>query len=309
MKITHALLRLYPRTWRERYEEEFLAMLEQRPISFLDGIDLFFGALDAQLHPHLGTTGMSLYERIVHMFATLRRSLLTIFCAYVGFILAGWAFQKMTEYDDFKEAAQTHSIVGLSFNLVVIGAVAALLAVLAGGLPIAVAVVRSALVQKRRGPLLLLATPILAFAIFLGTMFLLEAFHHPGNQHSPLGQMVLDRGLFFGTLIAAAIVSAGSVCFAVARSEISERLLHFAVLPSVLATISMALILAATITWGLSLRDGAPQLFAGNNGIVGSSTIGTWLAIVIAMAIATVLAALSLMRGLSARSALRNVTV
>jgi len=309
MKITQYLLRLYPRTWRERYEEEFLAMLEQRPISFLDGIDLFFGALDAQLHPHLGTTGMSLYERFVHMFATLRRSLLTIFCAYVGFILAGWAFQKMTEYDDFKEAAQTHSIVGLSFHLVVIGAVAALLAVLAGGLPIAVAVVRSALVQKRRGPLLLLATPILAFAIFLGTMFLLEAFHHPGNQHSPMGQMVLDRGLFFGTLIAAAIVSAGSVCFAVARSEISERLLHFAVLPSILATISMALILAATITWGLSLRDGAPQLFAGNNGIVGSSTIGTWLAIVIAMAIATVLAALSLMRGLSARSALRNVTV
>ncbi|MDQ2717734.1 MAG: hypothetical protein M3Z08_22805 [Chloroflexota bacterium] len=309
MKITRALLRFYPLTWRERYEEEFLAMLEQRPLSCLDGIDLFCGALDAHLHPELGTTSMSLYERMVHMFATLRRSLLTIFCAYIGFILAGGAFQKMTEYDDFKEAAQTHSIVGLSFNLVVIGAVAALLAVLAGGLPIAVAVVRSALVQKRRGPLLLLATPILAFAVFLGTMFLLKAYYHPGNQHSPLGQIVLDRGLFFGTLIAAAIVSAGAVCFAVVRSEISERLLHFAVLPSILATISMVLILVATITWGLSLRDSAPQLFAGNDGIVGSSTIGTWLAIVIAMAIAAILAALSLVRGLSARSVLRNVTV
>jgi hypothetical protein len=309
MNITHALLRLYPRTWRERYEEEFLAMLEQRPLSCLDGIDLFGGALDAHLHPELGTISMSLDKRIVHMFATLRRSLLTIFCAYIGFILAGWAFQKMTEYDDLKEAAQTHSIVGLSFHLVVIGAVAALLAVLAGGLPIVMVMVRSALVQKRRAPLLLLATPILAFAIFWGTMFLLEAFHLPGNQHSPIGQMVLDRGLFFGTLIAAAIVSAGSVCFAVARSEISERLLHFAVLPSVLTTISMALILAATITWGLRLRDSAPQLFAGNDGIVGSSTMGTWLAIVIAMAIATILAAISLMRGLSAHSALRNVTV
>ena len=182
---------------------------------------------------------------------------------------------------------------GLSFHLVVIGAVAALLAVLAGGLPIAVAVVRSALVQKRRGPLLLFATPILAFAIFLGTILLLKAFHHPGNQYSSRGQLFLERGLFFGILIAAAIISTGAVYVAVARSEISERLLHFAVLPSILATISMALILGAIITWGLGLRDSMPQLFAGNNGIVGSSTIGTWLAIVIAMAIATVFGSLS----------------
>ncbi len=306
MKIQHYLVRFYPHTWRERYEDELLAMLEQRSLSFTDGVNLLFGALDAQLHPHLGTTGMSLYERIIHMFATLRRSLLTIFCAYIGFILAGWAFQKMTEYDDFVEAARTHSVVGLSFNLVVIGAVVALLAVLAGGLPIAVAVIRSALAQKRRGPLLLLAVPVLAFAVFLGTTFLLEALHRPGNHLSPVWQLFLDRGVFFGTLIAAAIASAGSVCFAVARSEISEKLLRFAVLPSILATISMALVLAATIIWGLGLRDGVPQLFAGHDGLVGSSTTGTWLGIVIAMAIATLLAALSLIRGLSARSALRN---
>ena len=59
------------------------------------------GVLDAHLHPELGTTSMSLYERIVHMFAMLRRSLLLIFCAYSGFVLAGWAFQKMTEYARF----------------------------------------------------------------------------------------------------------------------------------------------------------------------------------------------------------------
>jgi hypothetical protein len=243
---------------------------------------------------------------MMQMISTLRHSLLTIFCAYVSFILAGLAFQKMTEYDDFVEAARTHSIVGLSFNLVVIGAVVALLAVLVGGLPIAIAVIRSALAQKRRGPLLLLAVPILAFAVFLGTTFLLEALLHPGNRLSPAWQMFLSRGVFFGMLIAAAIASAGALCFAVVRSEISERLLRFALLPSMLATISMALMLAATIIWGLGLRDGAPQLFAGNDGIVGSSTTGTWLGIVVTMAIATVLAAVSLVRGFSARSALRN---
>jgi hypothetical protein len=306
MSMEKYLLRLYPHTWRERYEEELLAMLEQRPISFLDSLDLFFGALDAHLHPELGMTGMSLYERMMQMISTLRRSLLTIFCAYVGFILAGLAFQKMTEYDDFVDAARTHSIVGLSYNLVVIGAVVALLAVLIGGLPIVIAVIRSALTQKRRGPLLLLAVPILAFVVFLGTTFLLEAIHQPGNHLSPAWQMFLDKGVFFGTLIAAAIASTGAVCFAVARSEISAKLLRFAVLPSILATISMTLMSAATIIWGLGLRDGAPQLFAGNDGIVGSSTTGTWLGIVITMVIATVLATVSLMCGLSARSALRT---
>lgn len=305
MNIQRYLIRLYPHTWRERYEDEVLAMLEQqRSLSFSDGVNLFFGALDVHLHPHLGTTGMTLYERILAMFVTLRRSLLTIFCAYIGFILAGAAFQKMTEYHDFTETAQTNSIVGLSFNLVVIGAFVALLAVLAGGLPIAIAIVKSALTQKRYGSLLLLAIPILAFAVFLGTTLLLKAIYQPGNHLSPVGPLLLDRGLFFGTFIAAAIASTGAVCFAVARSEISRKLLCFAVLPSILATLSMVLVLAATIIWGLGLRDAAPQLFAGNDGIVGSSTTGTWLAIVIAMAIATVLAAVSLLRGLSARSAL-----
>jgi hypothetical protein len=304
MNIQHYLMRLYPHTWRERYEDEVLAMLEQRSLSFTDGVNLFFGALDAQLHPHLGTTGMSLYERILAMFVTLRRSLLMIFCAFIGFVLAGWAFQKMTESDDFVAVARTHSVVGLSFTLVVIGAVVALLAVLIGGLPIAIAVIRSALAHKRRGPLLLLAVPILAFAVFLGTTLLLEALHRPDNQLSP----VLGRGLFFGTLIVAAIVSAGAVCFAVVRSEIPEKFLCFAVLPFILATLSMTLILVATIIWGLGLRDAAPQLFAGYDGIVGSSTIGTWLAIVIAMTIATVLAAVSLLRSLSARSALHTAT-
>ena len=143
---------------------------------------------------------------------------------------------------------------------------------------------------------------------FLGTTFLMEALDQPGSHLSPVWQMFLDRGVFFGTLIVAAIASAGAVCFAVARTSVSEKLLRFALLPSILVTISMALILAATIIWGLGLRDGAPQLFAGNDGIVGSSTFGTWLGIVIAMAIATVLAAVSLLRGFSARSALRNAT-
>ncbi len=308
MSLERYMLRLYPRTWRQRYEDEVLAMLEQYPCSFLDGVDLLCGALDAHLHPHLGTTGMPLLERIKQMLSLLRRSLLTIFCAYIGFILAGAAFQKLTEYDDFKEAAQAHSVVGLSFNLVVIGAFVALLAVIAGGLPIAIAIIRSAFAQKRYSTLLLLAVPILAFAVFLGSTLFLEAIDRPNNQLAPFWHLFLSRGIFLGVLLAGAIASAGAVCFAVIRSEIPEKLLRFALLPSILTTISMAVILIATFVWGLGLHSSVPQLFNSNEGMFGTSTSGGWLRIVIVMAITTMLAAISLVRGLSARSALHTTT-
>jgi hypothetical protein len=308
MKIEQYLLRLYPHTWRERYEDEMLAMLEQRSLSFTDGVNLLFGALDARLHPHLGTTGMSLYERMIQMIKMLRNSLMLIFCAYAVFCVAGVGFQKMTEYNDFTDAARTYSLIGLSFNLVVIGSVIALLAVLVGSLPIAVSLIRSALARKRYGILFFLAAPLLAFLIFLGTTFLLEALSQPDNAHTLAGQILLHRGLFLGVFFAAILVSIGSLCLSILRSEIPEKLLRFAILPSLLATIAMALMLAADITWGLSLRSNVPQLFNGNDGVFGSSTALSWLRDVIIMAIATTLAILALIRGFSARSALRSAS-
>jgi hypothetical protein len=69
----------------------------------------------------------------------------------------------------------------------------------------------------------------------------------------------------------------------------------------------MALVEVSIIIWGLGLRDGTPQLFSSNEGLVGTSTTGSWLGIVVAMSIATGLAAISLHRGLSVRSVLQNV--
>lgn len=303
MNIQKLLLCLYPRAWRARYEEEFLVVLASHPFSLFEGLDVMRGALDAHLHPYLGTSIMEWSERIRYMLSILRRSLLTIFCAYGGFILAGMGFQKMTEYADFQEVARTHSLVGFSFNLVVIGSVVALLAVVAGGLPIVVTVIKSALVRRRLTPLFALAMPVLAFGTFFGILPLLKAVFHPGDQH-----VLLGRGLFLGTLLATAIISVGSICFAVARSEISEKLLRFALPPSILATLSMALMSVSTFIWGLGLQESAPKLFTGNDGIVGSSTLGTWLGIVIAMALATTLAVISLMRALSARVTLHKAT-
>lgn len=43
------LVRCYPARWRERYGDEFLAILEERPLGPYDVADILLGALDARL--------------------------------------------------------------------------------------------------------------------------------------------------------------------------------------------------------------------------------------------------------------------
>jgi len=45
------LLRLFPRAWRERYRDEFLALVEERPIGPRDLLDILASAADARLRP------------------------------------------------------------------------------------------------------------------------------------------------------------------------------------------------------------------------------------------------------------------
>ena len=72
----------------------------------------------------------------------MRSSLLAVLWAWVGFVVAGVGFQKMTEYEDFVGAARENLVVGLCFEAVVADAVVALAAVVVRGTPLALAVVR-----------------------------------------------------------------------------------------------------------------------------------------------------------------------
>ena len=47
--LTERLLRLYPRAWRERYAEEFLATVGGGPLPLQQTIDIVSGAIDAWL--------------------------------------------------------------------------------------------------------------------------------------------------------------------------------------------------------------------------------------------------------------------
>ncbi|GHO71538.1 hypothetical protein KSC_104300 [Ktedonobacter sp. SOSP1-52] len=78
MKLNRTLLRLYPRAWRERYEEEMLAVLEQHIITPLTIFDLLLGALDARLDPHYRSQRSAFSPRDVKLTATAFVALLTV---------------------------------------------------------------------------------------------------------------------------------------------------------------------------------------------------------------------------------------
>ena len=50
------LIALYPRAWRDRYEDEFLRLIADRPPTIADRFDVVRGALDARLHPQVRST-------------------------------------------------------------------------------------------------------------------------------------------------------------------------------------------------------------------------------------------------------------
>jgi hypothetical protein len=52
------LLRLYPRRWRQRYEEEVGALVDDQPLSVGTVFDLLLGAFDAHLNPELGAPSL-----------------------------------------------------------------------------------------------------------------------------------------------------------------------------------------------------------------------------------------------------------
>lgn len=291
------LVRLYPGVWRERYEEEFVAMLEQSPASVKDILDVTLGALDARLRPQVVPEGrMAVVER-------MRGSVLLGLWAWTFLVVAGVGFQKMTEYEDFVRAARDNVAVGVAFYAVVVGAVLALAAVVVGGAPIAFAALRKALTEGRRDVPLLFCVPPLSLVAFVGYTLVLVGVVYPALG-SPAVHDPVNVALFLSLVVAfllAALASAWAVSAAVRRSEIGGRPLRFALYPAAVAAFAMVVVLVGTAVWGLALRAQAPTLFAGDDGILSTPTYATWLTVVAVMSVSTAVALAATVRGLRAR--------
>lgn len=87
LRTARLLLRLYPRAWRERYGEEFAALLAQQPLTWEGVLDIGRGAFDARQRatrrngqlakPHVATNGKRKEQ-------TMGRRQRTFNCSFCG---------------------------------------------------------------------------------------------------------------------------------------------------------------------------------------------------------------------------------
>jgi hypothetical protein len=287
------LVRAYPRSWRERYGDEVLAWVEEGGLGPARALDLLRGALDARLHPELVGEGS------IRMVERLRGAVLGVLCGYAVFVVAGAGYQKLTEYEDFTEAAQRHAALGVAFRTIVVASVVALGAMVAAGAPIGLATVRQALAGRRAlwRPLGLVAVAVLWFA---GTLALLA--WRARSTPPPTGQMssAAEVSGWLASLLLAATVGVAAAVTAVRRSELGLGLLRFGAAAVAVVAAAMLVMLGATVWWGLALRSADPALFHSHQGVRASSTVASWVVIVALMAASTTLALRAGARGLAA---------
>jgi hypothetical protein len=290
--VTPLLLRLYPDYWRVRYGDEFAALLEACPLRLSTLLDVLLGALDAHINPQDAT------GRIVRMINRPRRSAIVVFWAYIAFVLAGLNFSKSTE-DDIRRLTSVHSDLALVYFVIEAGAALALLAVLAGGVPLALAALWRAWEQKRWDIPLLLAVPPVALAVWIGWTLVIVLLITPSNPHVTAsdpraGLVLLSWG---GLFLLAALASTAAVSIAMSRSGLSPRLFRLALWPAAAATVFMAIVLAAVVLWGLAVRTDVPSYLNTPDTPFRLAYSIVWIADVVVMAVATLVAAVALVRG------------
>jgi hypothetical protein len=263
-RLVRALVACYPPGWRRRYGDEYAQLLcdlriHRRPRLIVDSL---YGAVRAR--------GGVLMNRHAPM--------TTAVWAAGLFTVAGIGFAKLAE--DVTGHARA------LYLLLVAAAAVALLALAAAAAPSALALLRGRDPGARR----YLAIPVAGAALWYGVLRLalrLSGSHGVHSARNIAGfALITVTGL---AVVAATAWAAARVLRRVPADQPAK--LRPAALLAVAGGMSVATV--AAVAWGLRIRSGDPAAFRGDNGILATPFVASWIAVVVALAAATVLAAMS----------------
>ena len=267
------LLKLYPRAWRERYEIEMVALLEEHNVTLFTLFDLLLGALDARLNPFFrGQNRLSAVERM----SRLRNAHSTIFWAFPVFWMCWIAF--LSDLSDvlWDPLTRTHPLLAIASTTLSIGFFVAIFSVGATGFIIAFVNARYVLTRQHKALYLL---PLACFVcVCVCCLFTLSGG--------------LLNWVFLLSLLGSFLVTS----LVIAKGKVSQQMLSISLVPTTIATLGMIAQLIAIAIWGIALL-----------GMSGSITNPSWSAsswpvsLIIGfliMAFLTILALRTLIRGL-----------
>ncbi len=220
-RMAIALTHLYPAGWRDRYGDEFQALLEQCPAGRRTVLNTAAGALGAWLRwPVLA----------VSQPARLRGALTAVLWGGLGVLFVCAGFVKA-------EIPATHSSVRAVGGALVAASLAAAMLMAAGAVAPAITVILRARAEHRSDVLRLVAAPVVAGVGWLGFVAALSKWARNSHPSAPLGHTffyvvsVLFLAAFYvvSVLFLAAVIIAGRApALAVRRIDPGVRVLRSA---------------------------------------------------------------------------------
>ncbi len=317
MFLYRQLLRLAPGAFRRDYTEPALQDFQRYcsdsyrargTLAVLALWPLLFGETVLGIFAeHLN----EIFGRKKPMLPTMRRSMIATFGAFVLFMLAYTALGHTTDPSaPFDAVGRIYPQIAIAHSILAYSGSIALLAIVLGGLPILFTAVRHAIPGGLRNVLRLFAVrrklavnllgsalliTICFLAYLLGTQYIFGPPPCTLSNGCIAGQPPVLVALSFVaiigvlTLIVFVILAiTASLSLAVLRSEFSERLLRFSLVPVGILAIAMCAATVAATTWLISLWILAPQFAASGSGLGYGQT--AWvIAAITAMTLATLI--------------------
>jgi hypothetical protein len=271
VRLVRALVACYPATWRRRYGEEYAQLLcdlrvQRRPALIIDSL---CGAARA-------------YGGVV----MTKASPITVAIWASGlFTVAGIGFAKLA--DDFTAQAPG------SYALLVAAAAVALLALIAAALPTALSMLHG----RDAGAWKYLAISVVGTAGWYVVLRLALAMSDGHRVHSAPNVAGFVLVAMTGIVVVAATAWAAARVLRRVPAEQSPRLRPVAMMTT---AGGMAVATVAAALWGLQLRSADPAGFGGDNGILATPFVPSWIAVLVALSVSTVLAALAARRQVAA---------
>jgi hypothetical protein len=271
VRLVRALVACYPAGWRRRYGDEYAQLLcdlriHRRPALIVDSLR---GAVRAY-----GGVLMARYSPMT----------IAVWAAGL-FTVAGIGFAKLAE--------DVTGLGGGMYALLVAAAALALLALVAAAVPTALALLRG----RDAGAWKYVAVPFVGAVVWFGVLRLALAIAAGHGVHSAPNMAGFVLIAVTGIAVVAATAWAAATVLRRVPAAQPARLRPVAVMT---VAGSMAIATVAALIWGLRVHSGDPAAFRGDHGILATPFAPSWIAVVVALAAATALAALAGRRQLAA---------
>ncbi len=287
-RVAGALSHAYPPSFRERYGEEYAALLDDMELGWRQVLDVGLGVLGAWLRP-MRPQGD----------ARLRSTTRTAFVAWVLMCLAGAGFQKTVEDAPFSLAQAAHPVLAFAKTSLVVLASLAALAFACGALPLFLEAVRLSLRRSRsRLGWLIMIPPASVVVWAVGTWGFARLVGGRQRPVNALDLVALHPYLLFS--VACVVVFGLATLVALRRIHPTRSLLARGMWPAAVLGFLMAGATVCGAWYSVALVLVSPYIAREWSGPLGVSVYVNLAVAVGIMAVATGIALTSGLRGLRA---------